>query len=99
MGSIMPIGVHVNVVRVSDEDIHSAGDKFLRFGYNLNQWEDFTTWNIMPKFTFWKLGDFLMEITGIPDFIMDKLRLMLMGGITVWRNPDDIGNTSIYENV
>lgn len=99
MGSIMPIGIHVNVVRVSDEDIHSAGDKFLRFGYNLNQWEDFTTWNIMPKFTFWKLGDFLMEITGIPDFIMDKLRLMLMGGITVWRNPDDIGNTSIYENV
>lgn len=88
-----------NVVTQRDGDIAQAGDEFLRYGYMYNRRWDFNgDWCVMPKFTYWKLSDFWVKNLDIPDYYADSLRFFLMGGVTVWSDPSDIGNITIYEN-
>lgn len=94
-----PIGLWVNTVTESDYAIKRAGDEFLRYGYNLGQyWEFDGNWNVCDKFTYWKLSDFWIKGINVPDAYVDKLRFFLFGGVTIWRKPEDIGYTSIYQN-
>lgn len=94
-----PKMLFANVVTESEAGISYAGDMFLRYGYTLNKSWDFNgNWNIGKYFTYWKLSDFWVKGLSIPDMYMDKLRFFLFGGVTVWRDPDDIGHVSIYEN-
>lgn len=94
-----PQALFANIVTQSKGVIRQTGDHFLRFGYMLNQAWDFKTFNLMPKFTYWKCSDIWVEGLQVPDEYMDEIRFFLLGGVTIWRNPDDIGRTSIYENV
>lgn len=94
-----PMALISNVVTQRSGDIAQAGDEFLRYGYMYNRrWAFDGDWCVMPKFTYWKLSDFWVRNLDIPDYYADSLRFFLMGGVTVWSNPNDIGNTSIYEN-
>lgn len=95
-----PLAVYSNVITQDDYTIKRCGDDFLRYGYSLGSQIDFNgDWCIMPKFTYWRLLDFWVKGLQVPDMYVDKIRFFLFGGVTVWSNPDDIGNTSIYENV
>lgn len=78
--------------------ISQAGDMFLRYGYTVSRSVDFETFNVMPKFSFWQCSDLWLRSTFVPDAYMDQIRMLLFGGVTVWRNPEDIGNISIYDN-
>lgn len=94
-----PIGLFSHVVTQSKAAIESAGDEFLRYGYMLDRfWEFDGNWNIGKYFTYWKLKDFWVTNLNVPDMYMDKIRFFLFGGVTVWRDPNDIGKISIYEN-
>lgn len=94
-----PIALFAHVITQSKSAIESAGDEFLRYGYALDkQWPFDGQWNIGRYFTYWKLRDFWVSNLNVPDLYMDKLRFFLFGGVTVWRNPDDIGRVSIYDN-
>ena len=93
-----PIGVFAQVVTQSPGEIAAAGGEFLRFGYNCNMQWDFETWNLMDKFTYWKVSDLWIDSLSIPDKYADGIRFALMGGVCVWRRPEYIGKTSIYEN-
>ena len=94
-----PMALFANVVTQSKAAIGAAGDEFLRYGYRLDRyWEFDGNWNIGKYFTYWKLRDFWVSNLNVPDMYMDKLRFFLFGGVTIWRNPDDIGKRSIYEN-
>lgn len=94
-----PMGVWCNVVTQAADAIAQAGDYFLRFGYAVNRNWQFTGFNLMPKFTYWKCSDVWALPSGVPDAYMDEIRFFLLGGVTVWRRPEYIGHTSIYENV
>lgn len=95
-----PLAVYSNVVTQDDYTIKRCGDDFLRYGYSLNAQIPFNgNWCVMPKFTYWRLSDFWVKGLQIPDMYVDKIRFFLFGGVTVWSNPDEIGNVSIYENV
>ncbi len=95
-----PMGIFANVVTQNTAAISRAGDEFLRYGYRYDkQWDFNGHWALAPKFTYWKLRDFWVSNINIPDMYADKLRFFLYGGVTVWRKPEYIGNTSIYENV
>ena len=94
-----PIGIFCNIVTQSQDAIEQAGDYFLRFGYAVNRAWEFETFNIMPKFTYWKASDVWISGNNVPDAYLDEIRFYLLGGVCVWRNPDDIGRISIYENV
>lgn len=93
-----PQALYCNVVTESDYAIQLAGDTFLRYGYMYGKRWDFDgNWNIGRYFTYWQLSDFWVGAQ-IPDRFADQLRFFLFGGVTVWRDPDDIGRVSIYDN-
>lgn len=95
-----PLAMFSNVVTQDAYTVRKFGDDFLRYGYTLNRQIDFDgTWCIMPKFTYWRLTDFWVQGLSVPDMYVDKIRFFLFGGVTVWRKPEDIGRTSIYDNV
>ena len=95
-----PLAIYSNVITQDDYTIKRCGDDFLRYGYSLNAQIPFNgNWCVMPKFTYWRLTDFWVKGLQVPDLYVDKIRFFLFGGVTVWRKPEDIGNTSIYENV
>lgn len=93
-----PQALYCNVVTESDYAIQLAGDTFLRYGYMYGKRWDFDgDWNVGRHFTYWQLSDFWAGAQ-IPDRFADQLRFFLFGGVTVWRNPNDIGRVSIYDN-
>lgn len=95
-----PLAVYSNVITQDDYTIKRCGDDFLRYGYSLDAQIEFDgNWCVMPKFTYWRLSDFWVKGLQVPDLYVDKIRFFLFGGVTVWKKPEDIGNTSIYENV
>ena len=94
-----PQGLFCNIVTQSKDAIEQAGDYFLRYGYAVNRSWEFTTFNLMPHFTYWKCSDVWIKNNTVPDAYMDEIRFFLLGGVCVWRRPEDIGNISIYDNV
>jgi hypothetical protein len=95
-----PLALFSNVITQDDYTIRKCGDDFLRYGYSFGaQWKFNGNWCPMPHFTYWRLTDFWVKGLQIPDMYVDKLRFFLFGGVTVWKNPDDIGHVTIYENV
>lgn len=94
-----PMALWANVVTQSQSAIAAAGDEFLRYGYHYDmQWRFDGNWNVGKHFTYWKLRDFWVSSLAVPDMYTDQIRYFLYGGVTVWRNPEDIGNVSVYEN-
>lgn len=94
-----PMGLFANIVTQTDAAINAAGDEMLRYGYTYGrQWEFDGNWNIGKYFTYWKLKDFWVSDLNVPDMYMDKLRFFLFGGVTIWRNPADIGKVTVYDN-
>ena len=99
LASSRPMGLFANIVTQSDAAIMRAGDEFLRYGYMYDaQWDFDGNWNVGKYFTYWKLKDFWVTNLNVPDMYMDKLRFFLFGGVTVWRDPTDIGKRTVYEN-
>lgn len=95
-----PQGLFANIVTQTDAAISAAGDEMLRYGYMLDKfWEFDGNWNVGKYFTYWKLKDFWVSNLNVPDMYMDRLRFFLMGGVTVWRRPEDIGQVTIYDNL
>ena len=94
-----PIALFAHIVTQSKSAISSAGDEMLRYGYHLDkQWDFDGNWNVGKYFTYWKLRDFWVSNLNVPDMYMDKLRFFLFGGVTVWRDPSDIGKRTVYDN-
>lgn len=95
-----PYGLFANIVTQDDYSICYAGDEFLRHGYMFNrQWRFDGDWNVCKYFTYWKLSDIWTSNINIPDMYVDRIRYLLLGGVTVWRSPEFIGHKTIYENM
>lgn len=95
-----PLGLFAAVVTQDDFSIAYAGDEFLRHGYMFNrQWDFDGDWNVCKYFTYWKLSDIWTSNINIPDMYVDRIRYLLLGGVTVWRSPEYIGHKTIYENM
>ena len=96
--NIRPQAAYLNVVTQSDRDIQAVGDTFLRYGYTYGkQWDFDGNWCLGKHYTFWQLSDF-WSTNQIPDRFSDEIRFLLLGGVTVWSKPEDIGKVGIYDN-
>lgn len=93
-----PMGVWASVVTQPDYAIRAAGDTFLRFGYALNQAVQPETLNVMRHFSYWQANDVWISGAGVTAGARATLRAILKAGTTVWKNPDEIGEVSIYGN-
>ena len=95
-----PMAMFVNVIRQSDSAISAAGDQMLRYGYMLNQQWKINSFNLMDHFTYWKCSE--VWCSGIGNAIEKAqtfVKNILTDGVTVWRDPDEIGAVSIYDNI
>lgn len=93
-----PIGIVYNVITQSDNAIKLAAEQFLRYGYMLNRQVEVASFNVMPKFTYWKCSAVYCNDLGVYEGAQKMVKSILENGVTVWRNPNDIGLTSIYDN-
>lgn len=92
------MALHYHIKTQSDDAIRLAGDYFLRYGYAYNGNCEFTTFNIMRYYTFWKCKEVWLSSDKVNSNIIDRFKSILERGVTVWRNPADMGNVSIYDN-
>lgn len=97
-----PQGFSVLVKTQSESAIKQTGDYFLRYGYAVNSHIDIESVSElcpMPKFCYWEMNDLYIENQN--DFnneIEETIRNIFINGVTVWKDANDIGRISIYEN-
>lgn len=96
--TVKPNGLLVNACRQPDALIRQVGDNFLRWGYAAHRSINFETFNVMPFFSFWKCEDVSIYSSSIADAYLDDIRFLLIGGVTIWRRPEDINAHTIYDN-
>ena len=99
LGKVRPLGLFANVVTMSNADVARVGDQMLRYGYAASQNVRAKSLNVMPRFSYWQASDlWLVSRTGVSEAQQEILKGIFKRGVTVWRNPDDIGKVSIYGN-
>lgn len=98
-GAVKPRGLWANVVTQPDDAIAQAGIEMLRYGYAWDGNVDFETFNVMPRFSYWKVKDIWASASHLPDAWVDYIRNYLLEGVTVWAKPEYINKVSIYENM
>lgn len=94
-------GVQFKIKTMANGDVRQIGDTFMRYGYALNQ-----VWNIdesglcpMSHFCYWKAGDIWVDDRESSNNLVQETMInIFMRGVTVWKNPDEIGKVSIYDN-
>ena len=96
--NIKPIGLDFSIITQDKASIAYAGEQFLRYGYYVNRWVDFTTFNLCDKFTYWKCFDFVTGAIKLPDAFVDRIKALLLGGITVYSKPEYITEATLYNN-
>ena len=94
-------GVRMNLRTQSKSAISQVGDAFLRFGYALHKvWDMSNGFHYGKHFTYWKAEDvWINDGNGVAGNSVNVIHDILMNGVTVWRNPDEIGRVSIYDNI
>ncbi len=94
---VKPMGIRYNVLTQSAAAIRQAGEQFLRFGYALAMQWKFTTFNVMPHFSYWEASQIVVR-GQVYAGALDVIKGVLISGVTVWRNPSELGTISIYDN-
>lgn len=92
-------GCQIRVKTQSESAIRQAGDQMLRYGYAYEGAWSPTTFNIMKRYTYWQCSELWLDSdTDILNSGKRHIRDLFLNGVTVWRNPADIGRTGIYDN-
>jgi hypothetical protein len=97
-GAVKPRGLWANVVTQPSDAIAQAGTEMLRYGYYWDGAVDFETFNVMSKFSYWKVRDIWATAQHLPDAWVDLVRNLLLEGVTVWSKPEYINKTSVFDN-
>ena len=94
-------GIRFNIRTQTKAAIAQAGDAFLRFGYALHRaWDMTQGFNYMKHFTYWKAEDiWVNDGNGVANIATNTISDILLKGVTVWKNPSEIGTVSIYDNI
>lgn len=94
-------GIRLNVRTQTKSAIAQAGDAMLRFGYALHRvWDMSNGLHYGKHFTFWKAEDiWINEGNGLAGSSVNVIGDIFLKGVTVWRNPDEIGKVRIYDNM
>lgn len=94
-------GIQVKVRTENDSCISQAGAMFARYGYALNEIWDVrkTGLSLMKHFTYWKASDIWVDdINASNNAINRVIENIFLKGVTVWKNPDEVGRVDIYAN-
>ena len=53
---------------------------------------------VMEKFSYWRLKEAYLTCASANESETAAIRGVFEKGVTIWGNPDDIGNTPVNEN-
>ena len=94
-------GIRFNIRTQTKAAIAQAGDAMLRYGYALHRvWDMSDGFHYGNHFTFWKAEDiWINEGNGLAGNAVNVIGDIFLKGVTIWRDPDEIGKVSIYDNI
>lgn len=78
--------------------IISIGDYWLRYGYAVQRFATITTLRVMEKFSYWKVKELYITSGQLPENFKQSIRGIFEKGVTVWHDPNYIGNTDLGDN-
>lgn len=79
--------------------LRRIGQYWLRYGYAVQQFGRMPdNFHCMTKFTYWKLQETYITRAFMPEGMKQIIRGIFEKGVTVWRDPADIGNVAITDN-
>jgi hypothetical protein len=92
-------GYDVKVKMLQPAVMASIGEYWLRYGYKVNRFGRLPeSFMVCEKFTYWKLKETYITASNCPETFKQTLRGIFEKGVTVWKNPSDIGNIDIADN-
>ena len=75
------------------------GEFWLRYGYAVSRFIKMPdSLQVMSRFTFWKLKETYITAADCPEAYKQAIRGIFEKGVTVWKNPSDIGSVDIADN-
>ena len=99
MSATAPRALFAQIVTQRECDIMNAASAFARYGYTLMREWSMTRMQVMRHFTFWKCTEVWCSGTGeVLEGAQNAIKDILLRGVTVWDDPDEIGRVSIYDN-
>lgn len=90
--------IYARIKMVDPAAIASIGEFWLRYGYAINRFSRVNSLQVMEKFTYWKLLETYITGAECPESYKQTIRGIFEKGVTVWRNPGDIGTIDIADN-
>lgn len=72
---------------------------WMRYGYQMNIWSTLPAdMHCMTHFTYWKLRETYVVAAQCPEAFKETIRGIFEKGVTVWKNPADIGTVAMTAN-
>lgn len=95
-----PRALFAQVVTQRECDIMNAASAFARYGYSLMREFSMERMQVMRHFTYWKCAEVWCSGNGNAlESAQGAIKDILIRGVTVWSNPEEIGRVSIYDNL
>lgn len=92
-------GYDLKVKLINGAALASVGEYWLRYGYAVQRFGRMPeSFHCMTKFTYWKLRETYLTSSACPETFKQAIRGIFEKGVTVWQNPNDIGNIDIADN-
>ena len=90
--------IHAKVKIVSSQALVAIGEFWLRYGYMVNRFHKPDNLLPMTHFAYWKMRETYFDFAFIPEGYKQTIRGIFEKGVTVWRNPGDIGRIDLGIN-
>lgn len=90
----------LKIKMVDQAAISVVGEYWLRYGYPVRRSAMIPNdLHVMSRFSYWKLLEVYLITAAMPEGYKQALRGILENGVTVWKNPLDIGRVDFADNV
>jgi hypothetical protein len=93
-------GVDLKLKTLQGAALNQVAGYFMRFGYQMNVWGTLPAdFHCMDHFTYWKLRETYVTSAKCPESFKESIRGIFEKGVTVWKNPNDIGAIPMTSNM
>lgn len=95
-------GLDTMTVKIVTEDngaIAAAGDYMLRYGIASNKLYNRPSLTPCKHFTYWQAADIWTTCPLAQNEQLQTIRNIFSNGVTIWNNPEEVGNDFVHDNL